>query len=229
MQNRQAPAEASRRSTPQKSRSAADSARTSFLLSPEAVVATEWLIDRVGSPKEAFRTIEESLINSLVNLDHDFFMEQLDRWFAPPSAKGAKEVRPQSVGGYVPNIPLPDTSTRKSFVIRAKTLQGLNKAARRKKIKRDVLVNYLLINSKNEMEAQNNIHREKQVQAEKLFRGIRDFCGNAGDNIKQRVGEDDPIYQAVLELLAVMDRLVDRMDEILETGEPITEPFDTSV
>lgn len=78
------------------------------------------------------------------------------------------------------------------------------------------------------MEAEYKERFEKQKQAQKIVRGIMVVWDKNVDKIKQLLGEDDPIYQAFFyEYLTVTERLVDRMNGMLETGEPITEPFDT--
>lgn len=241
----QTPAKTNRRPNLARKRSATDSARTSFLLSPEAVAATEWLIDREGSPKEVFRTIEEFLLGGLSRLEaqgdpqgFDRLLEELSRPAASPNGldvKGGSILDHDNHGGsegepevHAPDVTGSGNSIRKSFVIGGQTLQLLNKVARRKKIKRDVLVNRILIRRKNSMEAEYKQFFEEQKQAQKIVHGIMDVWDKNIDKIKQLLGEDDPIYQAFyFEYLTVWDRLVDRMDELLETGEPITEPFDT--
>ena len=90
-----------------------------------------------------------------------------------------------------------------------------------------MLVNYLLINRKNEIEAQNKRLFERQRKAQKLLHDVMVVWDDAVEGIQKLLGDDDPIYRAFFtEFLSVTDRVVNTVDGMLETGEPITDPFD---
>ena len=166
----------------------------------------EWLREKVGSPKEVFTVFEESLEKGLLKLTLEL-------------TGGAKEV-------HIPDMPLPKNSIRKSFVIGRQTLQAVNKQARRRKIKRDVLVNYFLLSHKKGLEEGHKRLFEKQKKAQEFLGDFRNLGSKVKGEIRELLGEDDPIFRAFsAEFGWLEDQVLSEVKSRLEDGEPITEPL----
>lgn len=186
------------------------SVRTSFSLSPEAMEAMDWLMEKIGPPKEVF---EGALASGLLDLTLD------DMLRASGKAESGSDV-------HMPDMPLPENSIRKSFVIGNRTLQALKTQARRRKIKRDVLVTHLILSHKKATEEDHKRLFEKQNEAQKLLRGFWDLGSEVEGKIRELLGEDDPIFRAFsAEFGWLEDQVLNAIEGLLKDGAPITEPL----
>ncbi len=178
------------------------SARTSFALSPQALSAMEWLVERLGSPKETFSFIlQMELLDDLKRRNVEaLLLQRLRDWSAPRD------------------------STRKSFVIGTAALKRLNDYARRKKIRRDALVDFLVLSHKKYLEEAHRELYEKQRKAQALLQEFWDSALAVEGKIGGLLGKEDPIYLAFSEELRWLeDRVLERVEDLLKEGEPITE------
>jgi len=168
--------------------------------------AMDWLVERLRSPKEVFeRLLDLAVLDTLRTLSGE-------------TEKGSEV--------HIPDMPLPANSIKKSFVIESSTLRALNDYARRKKIKRDVLVNYLLLSRKKSLEETHKRLFERQKEAQKFLRGFWDLGSEVEGKIRELLGEDDPIFRAFsVEFGWMEQQVLSVVDERLKDREPITEPL----
>ena len=174
------------------------SVRTSFALSHEALSRISILVERVGSPKKAFDlAVNQHAIEAIL-----FGHIELTELSSPPLV-------------------------RKSFVISKSALIDLNKLARKKSIKRDVVLENMLLWAAEGLRLANEGLIEKQRKVNGLIGMLARYAKDLSSQGEEIAGEDDPLVSALSMVAYDLEVMEEKAAASLEANQPVLFAIET--
>jgi len=163
------------------------SKRSSFKLSRTTYKAMSWLLNKQNfSPKKVFDIISNEII-------------------ADSLLSGSGLYYPTDPSIF--EKPIEDDFVRKSYVISNEALKKLNKYAKDKDIKRDILVNFMILALKNACYGGSQDRLAKQKEAREFIGYLEDDAADLLHTLYVLLGNDDP-------LVGLFSWLTDRIGQV---------------
>ena len=119
------------------------------------------------------------------------------------------------------NVDLGQDSVRKTFVISKAALTLINTTAKKRSVPRDALVESLIVLADQLVNTARKLQPEKHKKAQKIIGGFWDRTNEVEAELKELLGEDDPVYVRFTFVATILMNLSLAIDAEIEKGIPV--------